>query len=189
MRTLSCVHTNHCTHNQTVCESMSAPCWCGCARNYLCVWISLCISTHLFIIFMCDASQKFRSDCSNARQRHAFIWWPFQMVPVDCCSVYVFPTVSIELMSVVALMLNERMAQNASQNRHRIKIMLFNEYIAYSRCVTFNADMPLSSSSSAHSIYSVAHCEWLYASKRISFQISLKFAVEHRFLNSRKVVD
>lgn len=184
------MHTNHCTHNQTVCESMSAPCWCGWARNYLCVWISLCMSTHLFIIFMCDASQKFRSDCSNARQRRAFIWWPFQLVPVDCCSVYVFSTVSIELMSVVALMLNERMAQNASQNRHRIKIMLFNEYIAYSRCVTFNADMPLSSSSSsAHSIYSVAHCEWLYASKRISFQISLKFAVEHRFLNSRKVVD
>lgn len=148
---------------------------------------------------MCDASQKFRSDCSNARQRRAFIWWPFQLVPVDCCSVYVFATVSIELMSVVAFMLKERMAQNASQNRHRIKIMLFNEYIAYSRCVTFNADMPLSSSSSsAHSIYSVAHCAYLFsrpnqsrdhASKRISFQISLKFAVEHRFLNSRKVVD
>lgn len=78
----------------------------------------------------------------NARQMHAFMCdghggWLFRLVPVDCCSVYVFRTVSIELMSVVAFMLNERMAQNASQNRHRIKIMLFNEYIAHSRYIIY----------------------------------------------------
>lgn len=130
------------------------------------VWMCMQLSACLYLVMHVDAFvYYFRVKCiaKNPIGLHkceakACIcsmwwswWWLFQLAPVDCCSVYVF----IELMSVVAFMLNERMAQNASQNRHCIRIMLFNEYVAYSRCVTSNDDTP-SLSFPSHSLHSVA---------------------------------
>lgn len=115
---------------------------CGCACNYPNV-----VSRYAFqqqcicLLFSCKMHRKISIEFYEC----VCTWcWLFRMVAVNGCSVYVFHKFSIELISVVACMLNEQMPLNATPNRHHIasrtKIILFNGYIAYSRCVISNAD-------------------------------------------------